>query len=111
MVFCRGCGKEIHDSASACPHCGADQFNSNAGRQGSKWMAITSLVLGILTFLTAMGIMVEGGNADEVLGVGLFGVISVVLAVISLVQKHWGKALSIAGIALSSVSLLALIGA
>lgn len=25
MVFCRGCGKEIHETASACPHCGAQQ--------------------------------------------------------------------------------------
>ena len=25
MVFCRGCGKEIHDSAVNCPHCGATQ--------------------------------------------------------------------------------------
>lgn len=25
MVFCRGCGKEIHESAPICPHCGAPQ--------------------------------------------------------------------------------------
>ncbi len=25
MVFCRGCGKEIHESAPVCPHCGAPQ--------------------------------------------------------------------------------------
>ena len=25
MVFCRGCGKEIHQTAVACPHCGAQQ--------------------------------------------------------------------------------------
>ena len=25
MVFCRGCGKEIHDSAISCPQCGAMQ--------------------------------------------------------------------------------------
>lgn len=25
MVYCRGCGKEIHASALACPHCGARQ--------------------------------------------------------------------------------------
>jgi TM2 domain-containing membrane protein YozV len=25
MVFCRGCGKEIHETAIACPHCGAQQ--------------------------------------------------------------------------------------
>ncbi|MDF7826626.1 zinc ribbon domain-containing protein [Pontiellaceae bacterium B12227] len=23
MVFCRGCGKEIHETAPTCPHCGA----------------------------------------------------------------------------------------
>lgn len=23
MVFCRGCGKEVHESAPTCPHCGA----------------------------------------------------------------------------------------
>ncbi len=33
MVFCRGCGKEIHDSAPTCPHCGAPQSvkNGNPG--------------------------------------------------------------------------------
>jgi uncharacterized membrane protein YhaH (DUF805 family) len=25
MVFCRGCGKEIHETAQSCPHCGALQ--------------------------------------------------------------------------------------
>ena len=25
MIFCRGCGKEIHETASTCPHCGAPQ--------------------------------------------------------------------------------------
>ncbi|MGB7649663.1 MAG: hypothetical protein WBL62_00500 [Gallionella sp.] len=25
MVFCRGCGKSIHESAPICPHCGASQ--------------------------------------------------------------------------------------
>ncbi len=25
MMFCRGCGKEIHESAPVCPHCGAPQ--------------------------------------------------------------------------------------
>jgi Tfp pilus assembly major pilin PilA len=25
MVFCRGCGKELHESAPTCPHCGAVQ--------------------------------------------------------------------------------------
>jgi hypothetical protein len=25
MVFCRGCGKEIHETAPLCPSCGAKQ--------------------------------------------------------------------------------------
>lgn len=25
MIFCRGCGKQIHETAPACPHCGARQ--------------------------------------------------------------------------------------
>lgn len=28
MVACRGCGKEIHQSAERCPHCGASQLTS-----------------------------------------------------------------------------------
>jgi TM2 domain-containing membrane protein YozV/Tfp pilus assembly major pilin PilA len=28
MVTCRGCGKEIHQSAVRCPHCGASQLTS-----------------------------------------------------------------------------------
>ena len=32
MVFCRGCGKEIHDSAVTCPTCGAVQ---TAGQMAS----------------------------------------------------------------------------
>jgi len=29
MVFCRGCGKQIHKSATSCPQCGARQKNRN----------------------------------------------------------------------------------
>ena len=30
MVFCRGCAKEIHSTASACPQCGAPQLSQQA---------------------------------------------------------------------------------
>lgn len=29
MIFCRGCGKEIHESATTCPHCGAIQLSAS----------------------------------------------------------------------------------
>lgn len=31
MIFCRGCGKEIHETAVACPHCGAPQSKASPG--------------------------------------------------------------------------------
>lgn len=45
MVFCRGCGKEIHESAPNCPHCGAPQKSATAtteipdGVRGWSWGA------------------------------------------------------------------------
>ena len=47
MVFCRGCGKELHSTAKACPHCGASQ-----GTQGSK-SKITAALLAF--FLGGLG--------------------------------------------------------
>lgn len=32
MVFCRGCGKEIHETAITCPHCGAPQYIPGGGK-------------------------------------------------------------------------------
>lgn len=34
MVFCRGCGKEIHESAVTCPSCGAPQNTPAASEKG-----------------------------------------------------------------------------
>lgn len=33
MIFCRGCGKEIHEAAETCPHCGAPQVATNNSNQ------------------------------------------------------------------------------
>ena len=35
MIFCRGCGKEIHESATTCPDCGAPQSKDsiNSGKK------------------------------------------------------------------------------
>lgn len=44
MVFCRGCGKELHSSAKACPHCGASQ--SVAGSKNKITAALLAFFLG-----------------------------------------------------------------
>jgi len=42
MVFCRGCGKEIHETAVTCPHCGAPQKaqspSSGSGSSGMEYL-------------------------------------------------------------------------
>jgi TM2 domain-containing membrane protein YozV len=55
MIFCSGCGKEIHETAASCPHCGAIQpstktvVSSRAGKSKS-----TAGILAI--FLGGLGI-------------------------------------------------------
>ena len=46
MVFCRGCGKEIHGSAQACPHCGATQGLSAQGKKSRISAALFAAFLG-----------------------------------------------------------------
>lgn len=46
MVFCRGCGKEIHESAKACPHCGATQGINTQGTKSRIAAALLAFFLG-----------------------------------------------------------------
>ncbi|MFJ5161956.1 NINE protein [Pantoea sp. NPDC088449] len=46
MVFCRGCGKEIHESAKACPHCGATQSTQTQGNKSRIAAALLAFFLG-----------------------------------------------------------------
>lgn len=50
MIFCHGCGKEIHRTASACPTCGAPNANapSNSDAAASKKMVVWSYILAIV---------------------------------------------------------------
>lgn len=80
MVFCRGCGKEIHESAATCPHCGAPQGKS-AGGKSKVTAGVLALLLGgfgihkfylgawgwgiiyilfVLTFIPAILALIEG---------------------------------------------------
>jgi len=51
MVWCRGCGKEIHASARACPHCGAMQkIGSTKSKVAAGFLALFLGGLGIHRF-------------------------------------------------------------
>jgi hypothetical protein len=46
MVFCRACGKEIHESALACPHCGATQLGGGSPKSRAA-AAILCFLFGV----------------------------------------------------------------
>ena len=57
MVLCRGCGKEIHETAVTCPLCGAPQSSAPAdpGKKNSKarrpmWAKILIVIIALLVF-------------------------------------------------------------
>jgi hypothetical protein len=113
MVFCRGCGKEIHDSAPVCPHCGAVQtapsIATDALLDSTPWMAIASMVLGVICFLALIGDD-SGWDASETSGLGLFSVIGLALGIISLNATKAGKKMAITGIVLACIAGLAAFG-
>ena len=111
MVYCRGCGQQIHETAPSCPHCGAPQGGlapaSVAGRRTS-WEAIVSLILGIVAMLA----MLDDSEWDleTCLGVGMLAIGGIVCGAIDLSGNNGNRGLSIAGVVLSAIALLALIG-
>lgn len=112
MIFCRGCGREIHETALSCPHCGGQQAVSavpvaSTGNQ-AVWMAVTSLVLGIFGLLIAVS---EGiwTPADVVLEL-IFDLSGLAFGVISLSKQMAGKGIAITGVVLNALSLLILVG-
>ncbi len=89
MVFCRGCGKEVHDSAKACPHCGAAQ--GAAGSAHSK----TTLAL-VCFFVGMFGIhrfMVGkvGTGILHLITLGLFGIWTLIDFIMILMGKFTDK--------------------
>ena len=51
MVFCRGCGKEIHETAVSCPHCGCQQAAAVTGNIKSQSVAAV-----LAAFVGSLGI-------------------------------------------------------
>ena len=116
MIFCRGCGKEIHETASTCPHCGAPQVAINSSNQisndaklmllieskkksgwiaallnwffpGAGYMYCGRVALGIFALLITIGIAVATS------GVGLFILIPVLFIDGFLAANRYNKKL------------------
>jgi hypothetical protein len=86
MVFCRGCGREIHESAPVCPLCGAPQAVPPALRSRSLgkligwafvWTSVfwvgSLFVAGFVAgYLNPQDAHAAGARVGQLLGVPLF---------------------------------------
>jgi hypothetical protein len=125
MIFCRGCGKQIHDTAQACPHCGAPQvsISSSKGSQkspsainnkvndGPIWMSITSMIIGILCLFGSIAFSEDTQlDTDGITGCLTVAVAGLVIGAISISKQTTGKKMALAGVVLSAISILLCIG-
>lgn len=112
MLFCRCCGKEIHETALSCPHCGGVQNSTviSVAQQpdGVLWVPITSMVIGIVCTFAFFDD--SQWDKDTIFGLGSLLVVGFIFGVISLNKQKTGRGMAIAGVVLSSILLLALIG-
>lgn len=110
MVFCRGCGKEIHETAPFCPHCGAPQVQAQtaspmAGKPSG--LLIAAMVFAGILFL---GIFDDSLQNDEAIGLAMLCVLPIAAGAVNLYQKQPGQGISITTIVLASISLLVYLG-
>lgn len=141
MIYCRACGHQIHETATACPNCGyvaapaAIQPSSmQSPANQSLWMAITALVISILSLLIILSAAsdldtltklselesvfgshtLKGKVAEEASATALGGLVfvipSLIFGIISLAQKRSGRGMAIASIIINGFNLLMLLG-
>jgi len=110
MVFCTGCGKEIHETAPMCPHCGFRLADSSLAppRSVGIGMAVVSSALAFFNLLSCY--YVTKGDKDLQGTTWMTIIASLILSSISLAQKRKGKALNIISLVVSGLAALALIG-
>ncbi len=89
MVFCRGCGKQIHQTANACPHCGAPQGGS-ASSHSKTTLAIVCFFVGFLGIHRFM-VGKVGTGILHFLTLGLFGFWTLVDFIMILLGKFKDK--------------------
>jgi hypothetical protein len=109
MVYCRACAKELHETAPSCPQCGASQQAVVPPHAvGTPWLAIVSLVLGILCVLSLFDD--SEWDRDTLTGLGAFAVAGLICGIISINKRNPGHNLAIAGVVLSGLAGLVFLG-
>ena len=111
MVFCHGCGKEIHESAATCPQCGAAQNISKIQDQNTyHWSSITSFVTGIVVVLMVLTESSGKWDSNTVAGGLFFGAIPTIFGGVSISNSYAGRWMAITGLILGILVLLVSLG-
>ena len=100
MPFCRYCAKEIHETASVCPHCGAAQgIDIEIRRKGTVFLAVASLAIGLTAALiTITGPIHLNPSFSRFISLLLLSVLAFVLGTISLWKRHPAMGSASAGV-------------
>ena len=117
MIYCRGCGKSIHETAITCPACGAPQniqadTNTPAiQKETTHWMTLTSFISGLVVFLIILTEPDGKWDRDTIIGAVTLSLIPIVFGIIALSNKrHYNKWMSITGIILGALVFLVALG-
>jgi hypothetical protein len=89
----------------------ASENNNSSGKLeigGSYWLPIPSMILGIISILACFDD--SAWDADTITGLAVFSIAGLVLGIVSVSNQEKGKGMAIAGITLSSIAVLILIG-
>jgi hypothetical protein len=115
MIFCHGCGKQIHESAPTCPQCGAvqpaaqgPQIVQRTNSVSGLWVPGISITLGAVTLITVLGDSTL--DEDTLVGLGIFSFVGIVLGFIGLGIGRSYRNLAVAGLLVSALALLCTLG-
>jgi hypothetical protein len=97
LVFCRGCGAKIHETAPTCPHCGMEQAAPPKRRDVGKlicWGIVWSIVFWVIG-LALVGVIAasldpNNAQAAENAGGAYSGIASLIAICISAALTYSG---------------------
>lgn len=114
MTFCTTCGHQIHETAPTCPQCGAVQPHAKREMplamplDGTLWLPVPALVCSLIAVVNLGS--AKQWTQDEFVGTLGMATAAIVLGVLGLTKQKRGKGMSIAGLVLGVLSVLAAIG-
>ena len=110
MLFCRGCGKQIHETAQNCPQCGAIQ-STVAGKEKHHWASIVALISGVVVLLMAFTESDGQWDKDAILGGLVLGAVPISFALYSFTQPQKnGRWMAVTGLILGILVVLIALG-